>query len=129
MTSIACSHLTDTSTFPTVPGFYWAVGISPFKIDKPELVRVFMPTWTDPAKTELAWQWLDGSGDYPIDRGIWTPANYEACVAKVSQGEPESGELRLCILCAYDKPWGVWDARTGAAVCKDCRDAARSVTA
>lgn len=39
---------------------------------------------------------------------------------------PLPGESRLCILCACDKPWGVFDSRTGAALCTDCRDKARA---
>lgn len=39
---------------------------------------------------------------------------------------PEVGELRHCLVCATDKPWGVWDGKTGAAVCKQCRDKTRS---
>jgi len=40
---------------------------------------------------------------------------------------PEPGVPMLCILCAYVKPWGVFDAKTGAAVCIECRNAARDV--
>ena len=39
---------------------------------------------------------------------------------------PPVGESRMCLVCAYEKPWGVFDAKTGAAVCIDCRDKARS---
>ena len=28
----------------------------------------------------------------------------------------------LCLVCAYIKPWGIFDNSTGAAVCKDCRE-------
>lgn len=38
---------------------------------------------------------------------------------------PLAGEVRLCILCAYEKPWGVFDSKTGAAVCVECRDKVR----
>lgn len=41
---------------------------------------------------------------------------------------PPSGALLMCIICACDKPWGVFDARTGAAACIDCRDKAREST-
>jgi hypothetical protein len=39
---------------------------------------------------------------------------------------PEPGELLLCIICAVEKPWGIFDSKTGAAVCIECRDKARS---
>ena len=42
---------------------------------------------------------------------------------------PAVGTPLLCLLCAYEKPWGVFDPATGASVCADCRDAARSVIA
>jgi hypothetical protein len=34
----------------------------------------------------------------------------------------------LCLVCAYVKPWGIRDDRTGVAVCIDCRDKARAAT-
>lgn len=40
---------------------------------------------------------------------------------------PPVGEVRLCLVCAYEKPWGVFDTKSGAAVCVDCRDKARSI--
>ena len=36
---------------------------------------------------------------------------------------PEIGALKKCLVCAVDKPWGIFDQATGAAVCVDCRDA------
>lgn len=42
--------------------------------------------------------------------------------------QPSIGESLKCMICALEKPWGVLDAKTGAAVCKDCRDAARRET-
>jgi hypothetical protein len=36
---------------------------------------------------------------------------------------PEAGEIRKCLVCAHEKPWGVFSNTTGAAVCVDCRDA------
>jgi hypothetical protein len=47
-------------------------------------------------------------------------------MSRVSLGPPNPGTIVLCILCAHEKPYGVWDSNTGAAVCKDCRDAARA---
>lgn len=38
---------------------------------------------------------------------------------------PTPGELRKCLICALEKPWGVFDSATGASVCCDCRDKAR----
>lgn len=35
------------------------------------------------------------------------------------------GESVKCLLCAFVKPWGVYDSATGAAVCKDCQIAAQ----
>lgn len=39
---------------------------------------------------------------------------------------PEAGDLRFCMICSLEKPWGVYDGATGAAVCIDCRDKARA---
>lgn len=39
---------------------------------------------------------------------------------------PEPGESRLCMVCATQSPWGVWDASTGATVCASCRDKSRN---
>ena len=50
-------------------------------------------------------------------------------MTQVSLGPPNPGTVVLCILCAYEKPWGVWDDKTGAAVCKECREAARNFDA
>lgn len=36
---------------------------------------------------------------------------------------PETGTAMKCLLCAFIKPWGVFDSTTGAAVCKDCQNA------
>jgi hypothetical protein len=38
---------------------------------------------------------------------------------------PEPGAKLLCLVCAYEAPWGVWDSKTGAAVCVTCRDKAQ----
>lgn len=35
----------------------------------------------------------------------------------------EVGRSVKCLLCAFIKPWGVYDSTTGAAVCKDCQNA------
>lgn len=37
---------------------------------------------------------------------------------------PNPGDPKLCLICAYEKPWGVFDPKTGASVCKECRDKA-----
>lgn len=42
---------------------------------------------------------------------------------------PEVGAELLCLICAFRKPWGVFDSTTGAAVCVECRDAARGISA
>lgn len=39
---------------------------------------------------------------------------------------PPTGTLLLCMICAEERPWGVFDGKTGAAVCIGCRDKARS---
>lgn len=39
---------------------------------------------------------------------------------------PDPGTPLMCLICAYEKPWGVFAAATGAAVCIDCRDKARA---
>lgn len=49
-----------------------------------------------------------------------------ASTADTATPEPDA-EL-LCLICAYCNPWGIFDNRTGASVCRDCRDAARSDT-
>jgi hypothetical protein len=36
---------------------------------------------------------------------------------------PAVGARLLCLVCAYHKPWGIWDGATGVSVCLDCRDA------
>lgn len=36
---------------------------------------------------------------------------------------PEVGELRLCLVCAYEKPWGIFHEPSGVSVCVECRDA------
>ena len=40
-----------------------------------------------------------------------------------ARGHPDGP--RLCIICAYEKPYGVFDSVTGACVCVECRDKAR----
>lgn len=39
---------------------------------------------------------------------------------------PAVGVELLCLVCAYWKPWGIFDSRTGVSVCAECRDASRS---
>jgi hypothetical protein len=39
---------------------------------------------------------------------------------------PPVGVEKLCLVCAFVKPWGVFDSKTGAVVCVECRDKARS---
>lgn len=39
---------------------------------------------------------------------------------------PPVGALMLCMICALEKPWGVFDSKTGASVCIECRDKARA---
>jgi hypothetical protein len=38
---------------------------------------------------------------------------------------PEVGTPVVCMVCAHEKPWGVWSPQ-GAAVCIECRDKARA---
>lgn len=45
---------------------------------------------------------------------------------KIGHKAPEVGELRLCLVCAYEKPWGIWCSKTGTVVCAECRDKARA---
>lgn len=40
---------------------------------------------------------------------------------------PEPGASLFCLVCAYEKPWGVFDGKTGAAVCIECRDKSRAL--
>lgn len=40
---------------------------------------------------------------------------------------PEIGEDRLCLLCGYRRPWGLFDQVTGVCVCIECRDKAKRV--
>lgn len=63
------------------------------------------------------------------------PSGWGNAVIKISStpiaddGEianPPVGAEKLCLVCAYYKPWGVFDSKTGAAVCVECRDKARS---
>ena len=42
---------------------------------------------------------------------------------------PAIGEVRKCLACAYHKPWGTFDTRTGATLCKECRDKAAAIRA
>ena len=49
---------------------------------------------------------------------------YQDHLAKMDAEMPAVGEDRLCIVCAYHKPWGIFDHDTGATVCVECRDAA-----
>jgi hypothetical protein len=39
---------------------------------------------------------------------------------------PAPGALLDCLVCAREKPWGIYDEPTGAAVCVECRDKARA---
>lgn len=57
------------------------------------------------------------SGPSPLDTLFDKPKEYPL---------PESGALLLCLICAHEKAWGIFDTKTGAAVCIDCRDKARS---
>jgi len=38
---------------------------------------------------------------------------------------PETSKKLKCMICALKKPYGIFCTKTGASVCKDCRDAAR----
>lgn len=38
---------------------------------------------------------------------------------------PALGASALCMVCAMEKPWGIWSPQ-GSAVCIECRDRARS---
>jgi hypothetical protein len=40
---------------------------------------------------------------------------------------PPVGAAVLCMVCAQEKPWGVWSPK-GVAVCIECRDKARGRT-
>lgn len=42
---------------------------------------------------------------------------------------PGVGAPLLCLVCAYYKPWGIFDSRTGVSVCEECRDAVAHVKA
>lgn len=33
-------------------------------------------------------------------------------IASVSLGPPNPGTIIMCILCAHEKPYGVWDSKT-----------------
>ena len=43
-----------------------------------------------------------------------------------SHEPPAVGEGRMCLVCAYEKRWGVFDTKTGEAVCLDCMNKARN---
>lgn len=38
---------------------------------------------------------------------------------------PLVGSVQKCLVCALNKPWGIFDTLTGATVCAECRDKAR----
>lgn len=42
---------------------------------------------------------------------------------------PEIGALRICLVCAYEKPWAIFSTRTGEAVCRDCANARATLQA
>ena len=46
---------------------------------------------------------------------------------KPPKGPPRDALVK-CIVCARDTPWGLWDSRTNATVCFDCRDARHRLT-
>jgi hypothetical protein len=41
------------------------------------------------------------------------------------QQAPEPGSIRKCLVCAYEKPWALW--QDGICVCVDCRDRANGL--
>jgi hypothetical protein len=47
-------------------------------------------------------------------------------VAALSIPSPAIGTPLLCLVCAYVKPWGIFDVSTGVAVCIECRDKAQA---
>ena len=73
----------------------------------------------------------------PVESGAETDCECQLCGARLTFGEwkrhrckpaqPKVGELRKCLVCALDKPWGVYSGPTGETVCVDCRDKARAV--
>lgn len=44
----------------------------------------------------------------------------------MNEARTPSGDNQYCLVCAYAKPRGVWDANTGIYVCIECRDAGTS---
>ena len=50
-------------------GFYWTIGVTT-RLGW-QLVEVFNPAWVDPKRVEYHWKYLDGSGEYEINGGIW----------------------------------------------------------
>jgi hypothetical protein len=45
-----------------------------------------------------------------------------------SERETYPDTIQLCMICAYEKPWGIYSEKTGAFVCIECRDKARMVS-
>lgn len=42
-----------------------------------------------------------------------------------SRWAPPTDALAKCLICGHSRPWGIFDQRTGATVCVECRDKAR----
>lgn len=51
--------------------------------------------------------------------------NHAAIQRKIA---PPLGTAVKCLVCALDKPWGIWSETTGEAVCVVCRDAVHRAT-
>lgn len=64
--------------------------------------------------------YLSGASIMPLDvlkRTLVEAAKPPEC--------PLAGTEMLCLICAHEKPWGVWNP-AGVAVCRDCRDKVRA---
>lgn len=46
--------------------------------------------------------------------------------ASQPKASPEIGEPLKCLVCALEKPWGIFSQTTGEAVCEDCKRKAQS---
>ena len=60
-----------------------------------------------------------------IASGKWIKI-YKDNAIRSEYTEPEVGEVRPCLVCGQNKPWGIFDSRTGATICVECRDKARA---
>jgi len=82
---------------------------------------------------EMVETWLARVATETLD-GVATRAQCDDLIAAIDAAlaarprdaaTPAEGEKRLCLVCAYEKPWGLFDPATGIAVCMACKEAPR----